>query len=207
MAAATTATDDHLLATRLINSPTGILMKLHPLIAAAVFLLASNSTFASGNHGGDHNHSSEGSAIGLPGRAEEVTRTVAVDMTDNMRFNPASIQVKQGETIRFRVKNSGQLKHEFVLGTDKELKEHYQAMLKHPEMEHEEPNMVTLAEGKRGEVVWRFTKAGKVDFACLQPGHYDAGMKGQVNVAVARASHKPMPRSKPNGHAPTGHQH
>ncbi len=40
----------------------------------------------------------------------------------------------------------------------------------------------TLAAGKTGEVVWQFTRAGKVDFACLQPGHYDAGMKGTVNV-------------------------
>lgn len=58
-------------------------------------------------------------------------------------------------------------------------------MMKNPEIEHAEPNMVTLAPGKTGEVVWQFTKAGKVDFACLQPGHYDAGMKGVVNVASA----------------------
>lgn len=59
---------------------------------------------------------------------------------------------------------------------------HYQAMLKNPEMEHEEANMITLAGSKTGEMIWQFTKAGKVDFACLQPGHYDAGMKGAVSV-------------------------
>jgi uncharacterized cupredoxin-like copper-binding protein len=111
-----------LLPIHLINSPTGILMKLHTRIAATVFVLASDSTFASGNHAGGHG--SEDSAISLPSRAEQVTRTVEADMTDNMRFSPAGIQVKQGETIRFKVKNSGQLKHEFELGTDKELKDH-----------------------------------------------------------------------------------
>ena len=105
-------------------------------------------------------------------------------MTDTMRFNPSSIRVKQGDTIRFVVKNSGQLKHEFVLGTEKELKEHYEVMKKFPEMEHADPNMVTVAPGKTGDVIWRFTKAGRVDFACLQPGHYDAGMKGAVSVAA-----------------------
>jgi uncharacterized cupredoxin-like copper-binding protein len=133
---------------------------------------------------GDEDHD----AIGAPGQAGKVTRTVTVDMTDAMRFNPASITARQGETIRFTVKNSGQLKHEFVLGTEKQLKEHYELMKKFPEMEHSDPNMVTVAPGKTGEVVWQFTKAGKVDFGCLQPGHYEAGMKGAVNVAAAKAA-------------------
>ncbi|WP_455342421.1 cupredoxin domain-containing protein [Variovorax durovernensis] len=118
-----------------------------------------------------------------PGVAAKSTRAINVDMTDSMRFTPADISVKQGEdVVRFVIKNSGQLKHELVIGTEKELKEHYEVMKKNPEMEHYDPNMVTLAAGKTGEIVWQFTKAGKVDFACLQPGHYDAGMKGAVNV-------------------------
>lgn len=108
-------------------------------------------------------------------------------MTDAMRFNPANIAVKQGETIRFVVKNSGQVKHEFVLGTDKELKEHYELMKKFPEMEHSDPSMVTVAPGRTGEVIWQFTRSGTVAFACLQPGHYDAGMKGAVSVAAGRS--------------------
>ena len=63
-------------------------------------------------------------------------------------------------------------------------------MKKNPQMEHAEPNMVTLAPGKTGEVIWRFTKAGKVDFACLQPGHYEAGMKGLVDVAAGKSASK-----------------
>lgn len=184
-------------------------MKHHTLIAATIFALASSVSLASGNHAGGHSHGGEDSAIGAPGKADQVTRTVEVDMTDNMRFSPASIQVKQGETIRFKVKNSGQVKHEFVLGTDKELKEHYQVMLKNPEMEHEEPNMITLAGGKTGEVIWQFTKAGKVDFACLQPGHYDAGMKGAVTVAKGGAKAGAKSGAKPaEGHTGhTGHEH
>ena len=131
-----------------------------------------------------------GDAIGVAGKAANVARTVSVDMTDKMRFIPASVSVKQGETIRFVVKNSGQLKHEFVLGTQKELKEHYEVMKKFPEMEHSDPNMVTVAPGKTGKVIWQFTKTGKVDFACLQPGHYDAGMKGAVTVAASKGASK-----------------
>lgn len=176
-------------------------MKNH-LIAAAAVLFAAGALAGGGGHShapaaaekgagpahaADHGHA-EPDAVGVPGEASKATRTINVDMTDTMRFIPASVTAKQGETIRFVVKNSGQLKHEFVLGTEKDLKAHYEQMMKFPEMEHAEPNMVTVAPGKTGEVIWQFTKSGTVDFACLQPGHYDAGMKGAVKVAAAKAA-------------------
>jgi uncharacterized cupredoxin-like copper-binding protein len=63
------------------------------------------------------------------------------------------------------------------------LLEHLEAMKKYPDMEHDEPGKVTLAPGKQGEIVWQFTKSGVVNFACLMPGHYEAGMKGLIKVA------------------------
>lgn len=150
---------------------------------------ASAASFASGAHAGAH----EGNAIGRPGKAANVSRTIKVDMTDNMRFTSADIAVKQGETIRFVVQNSGKIKHEMMLGTAKELKEHYEVMKKNPEMEHADENMISVAPGKTGEIIWQFTKSGKIDFACLQPGHYDAGMKGAVNVAANGAVVKKLP--------------
>jgi uncharacterized cupredoxin-like copper-binding protein len=107
---------------------------------------------------------------------------VVVDMNDAMRFTPSQITVKRGETIRFAVTNSGRLKHEMVLGTAKELREHAELMKKFPEMEHDEPNELGLEPGKSGELIWQFTNAGTFDFACLQPGHFDAGMHGKISV-------------------------
>jgi len=138
---------------------------------------------AAGGHSGGHGEA----AIGQPGVPAKVTRTVVVDMKDDMRFHSSIFSVKQGETIRFVAKNSGKVKHEMVLGTAKDLKDHYEVMKKNPEMEHEDANMVTVAPGKEGEIIWQFTSAGKVDFACLQPGHFDAGMKGLVNVARSKS--------------------
>lgn len=170
-------------------------------LAAATIAVAGHTAIqAAGNHAdsGAHGHD-EASAVGAPGKAANVKRTVNVDMTDAMRFIPASFQANQGETIRFIVKNSGQVKHEFVLGSEKELKEHYAMMLKMPEMEHADANQVTVAPGKTGEVIWQFTKAGKINFACLQPGHYDAGMKGAVTVAAVKGG------AKSDGHS--DHKH
>ena len=155
-------------------------MKLNIKNYVFISLLAVTNAMASGNHAGGHHD--ESNAIGQAGKADEVTRSVDIDMTDKMRFNPASIKVKQGETIRFNVYNSGKLKHEMVLGTEAELKEHYEAMKKFPEMEHADANQVTVQPGKSGEIIWTFSRAGTINFACLQPGHYDAGMKGTVTV-------------------------
>lgn len=132
----------------------------------------------SGRQGGGH-----ASALGIPGDSTRVSRTVEILMSDNMRFSPASIPAKSGETIRFIVKNSGKIKHEMVFGTVKELKAHAALMRKFPEMEHADSNQVSVDAGRTGEMVWQFTRAGKVDFACLQPGHYEAGMAGKITVA------------------------
>ncbi len=148
--------------------------------------LISSSVFAHGeeHHHGAKNevHKTHAAAIGKPGDPNKISRTVEVEMSDNMRFTPNSVRVKRGETIKFVVKNSGNVKHEMVLGSVKELKEHAALMQKFPEMEHSDPNQVAVEAGKTGELIWQFTKAGKFDFACLQPGHFEAGMVGKVFV-------------------------
>ena len=108
-------------------------------LLAAITL--SGAALAGGNHPAGHNHGEDESAIGKPGSAGSINRTISVAMTDNMRFTPSNILVKRGETIRF-----------------------------------------TITPGQHGEIVWQFTKAGIVNFACLMPGHYEAGMKGLIKV-------------------------
>lgn len=119
---------------------------------------------------------------GIAGDAQAVSRTVTFAMSDDMRFTPDLIEVKQGETIRFVVRNGGKVLHEMVLGTKKDLQEHAALMLRFPGMEHDEPYMAHVAAGKTGEIVWTFNRTGRFDFACLVAGHYQAGMTGTVNV-------------------------
>jgi len=120
---------------------------------------------------------------GIAGEAKAVNRTITFSMTDNMRFTPDKINVKQGDTIRFVIKNGGKIMHEMVIGNKKDLDEHSALMVKFPTMEHEEPYMAHVAPGKTGEIIWTFNKPGSFDFACLIAGHYDAGMMGKVTVA------------------------
>ena len=144
-----------------------------------------------GVHGDSH-----AAAPGQPGDPKKVSRTINVEMSDTMRFNPSSIEVKRGETIKFVVKNIGKIKHEMVLGSAKELKAHAEMMRKMPGMEHDDANQVNVAPGKTGEFVWQFTKAGTFDFACLEPGHFEAGMVGKVIVAKAAAIKQPSSAAK-----------
>lgn len=130
---------------------------------------------------------------GIAGDANSVKRTIELKMTDNMRFTPDTIEVRQGETVKIVLKNDGQMLHEFVLGTKKELDEHAAMMAKFPTMEHDEPYMAHVPMSKTGEVIWTFNRAGDFDFACLIAGHYQAGMVGKVKVAAVGA--------KQDGHA------
>jgi uncharacterized cupredoxin-like copper-binding protein len=122
------------------------------------------------------------SMAGEPGDPSKVSRTIEIAMDDSMRYTPGKIDVKAGETIRFLVKNTGKIQHEMVIGSMDELKEHAEVMRKMPGMEHAEPNMITLKSGQRGGIVWKFDKPGTVDFACLMPGHMEAGMVGKVMI-------------------------
>lgn len=156
-------------------------------------LTLSTAALAAGNHTGGHDHApaghhdshahaSEDTAYGKPGQAAQVSRTVEVEMSDRMRFTPSAIRVRRGEIVRFVLRNTGQLRHEFSLGTQAELETHYEQMKQFPDMVHDETNQVSIEPGQTGEVIWQFTQPGRVDFACLQVGHYDAGMKGRISV-------------------------
>lgn len=150
---------------------------------------------AAGEHPGHHHHpqgdpqkmhaehgAMHAAGIGRPGDPAKVSRTIEVTMDDSMRFVPNRIQVKAGETVRFFVRNAGKLQHEFVLGTLAQLKEHAAMMRANPTMKHDEPNMTSVPAGKFGGLVWQFHQPGTVDFACLVPGHFEAGMVGRIIV-------------------------
>lgn len=123
----------------------------------------------------------EETAFGRSGDPRRVTRTIKVRMSE-MRFTPSRFTVRPNETVRFVISNGGKVVHEMVIGTADELKKHAELMIKFPEMEHDEAYIAHVKPGKRGEIVWQFTKPGEYSFACLVPGHFEAGMVGRLLV-------------------------
>ena len=119
---------------------------------------------------------------GIAADAKEARRSIEIRMTDDMRFTPSHIDVREGDIVRLRAVNNGKVMHEIVIGTPEELKAHADLMKKHPDMEHEEPYMAHVSPGQRGDVVWHFNRPGDFEFACLIPGHFEAGMRGTIRV-------------------------
>ncbi len=161
------------------------------IISTAILaMFLSTQAIASPGHG-------ENASIGEPGKAAAVDRVIEVSM-DEMKFEPESISVKEGETIKFVVSNDGNIIHEFNLGTSETWKGHKSEMNKmlqngmmtmknvnHDKMMkagmmHDDPNSVLLEPGETAEMIWTFTEATEMGFACNVPGHLEAGMVGDV---------------------------
>lgn len=160
----------------------------------SLLLATALATSATAMAHGDEAHAKKAGPVkkeqkdwGIAGDAKAAKRRVEISMSDSMRFTPDHIEVRQGETVKLVVRNSGKLTHEFVIGTKKENDEHAALMVKFPNMEHDEPHMAHVPPGKTGEIVWTFNKAGDFDFGCLIAGHYQAGMVGRIRVAAAAA--------------------
>lgn len=160
------------------------LLALLPLFPAAAYA-----------HDG-HSHGSHSSAFagGGPGGAANVSRTITIVATDST-FSPARVSVKDGETIKFVVRNEGKLVHELTIGTRDMQAEHQREMLgfavsgaieadrvdRSKIGAHSHGNNVLLEPGEAGEVIWTFAKTAELEFGCNVPGHYESGMKGNFS--------------------------
>jgi uncharacterized cupredoxin-like copper-binding protein len=127
----------------------------------------------------------EAFAFGEHGDPQKPSRIVHVVMREDgnkMLYVPDKIEVKKGEQIRFVVDNEGLFNHEFILGTERDIRDHAVEMKQHPDMAHTDAHSLTVGMMSRGELVWRFSRAGRFVYACLIPGHLERGMKGTIVV-------------------------
>ena len=147
-------------------------MKKTLIVSFILFCLGSAGAYATGNH----SHT----AIGEPGVQKNITRTIRLEVYE-YRFSPSEINIKQGETIRFIVKNTGNKKHEMMIDTIQHLREHEKMMRQHDHGAHAEHNQIILEPGDEKELIWHFTQTGTIDFACPIPGHLK-GMRGKIIV-------------------------
>lgn len=161
---------------------------LRPYVLTLAALLLQPCAWAHAAH--DHGPAAslakkEQKAWGIAADAQQAGRTIQIRMDDSMRFSPDRIELRQGETVRLVLVNSGRALHELVLGTTQELKAHAERMKNSPHMAHDQAHMVHVQPGKRGEMVWTFNRPGEFEFACLIPGHFEAGMVGSLRVVAS----------------------
>jgi len=159
--------------------------RISALMGAALALALSTGLAFAGP--GEAGHSHKSFAAGEPGDPKKpIARIIEVTMKETedakMLFEPNRVEIKRGEQVKLVLKNVGKADHEFMLDSVQNNAKHKIAMEKNPDMEHDDPNGKRLAPNDLGEIVWRFTKAGTFEFACLIPGHYESGMHGTVVV-------------------------
>ncbi len=171
-------------------------MKSHfALLAGAVFLavigIAAGVGSAAASPGAEKHTESKDLAVGVPGSISDAQRTVSIAMIEtsggDMLFKPRRVEVQKGETMRFIIINMGEIDHEFVLNDRRGMALHKELMEELTEMGHDDPNAVRLVPGEAGEIIWKFTNSGQFEFACLIPGHYESGMKGDISVVEKSA--------------------
>ena len=142
-------------------------------------------------------------AIGVKGNEKDIDRVITVLMYDNY-FEPNQIKIKKNETIKFLVKNKGELVHEFNIATKAMHLKHQTEMMemveneiilvdkidkikmkemvkKNPSMAHSHSNSVLLSPGESAELIWKFSNTLDIEAACNVPGHYEAGMITKID--------------------------
>jgi uncharacterized cupredoxin-like copper-binding protein len=182
---------------RFMRNPTTSMFVAKILSGVLLSSFFAFNASASGSHSDGHNN-----PVGVKGEASAVSRTVEVNMVDNF-YEPEVISVSTGETIRFKIKNSGELVHEFNIGTAAMHADHQKEMMMMVEhgaleadrinhdmmkmdmgggktMTHDDPNSVLLEPGQEAEIIWKFSDPVQLEFACNVPGHYEAGMMGSI---------------------------
>lgn len=123
------------------------------------------------------------SAADTPVTDLDELRTIEVSMVD-IAFEPTSITVEDGETVRLRFTNDGQLRHDAFIGDEAAQARHGEEMAEDAHGGHgqEDPDAVTVESGGTAELVHTFTAGDTISIGCHQPGHYDAGMVLDVTV-------------------------
>ena len=148
--------------------------KFDTIISLVTFILLSSDVYS------DSKNSSEADVTGQPGDAKQVSRTVKLTQVDNL-FLPDEITLKEGEKIRFVVKNGGNKKHEMLIGSKEDLKKAAHVRRKYPDREHTESHLLQLEPGEQKELIWHFAQAGTIEYACPLPGHFKK-MRGTIIV-------------------------
>lgn len=156
---------------------------IYGAISLAVVTAASLYALAYFNqHGGDGHGHDHGTSVQAP--ATLSMREIRIEVDDTMRFTPAKWEAQAGEPIRIILVNRGKVDHELVIGSENEIIAHAKEMASPGAKGHHHTNAISAKPGQQAELVWTFKEPGQYAMACFEPGHYDAGMKGIINVVA-----------------------
>jgi uncharacterized cupredoxin-like copper-binding protein len=109
------------------------------------------------------------------------TSEQTVDVTiRHSRFLPHSLEFEAGSTVRFVLRNTDPIDHEFILGNEAVQARHETGTEAH---HGAIPGEVSVPAGSEASTTYTFSEPGTLLIGCHLPGHYAYGMRGTVHVA------------------------
>lgn len=105
-------------------------------------------------------------------------RTVVLDI-EHSAFAPERLEFQRGETIRFVVNNGDPIDHELIIGNERVQDIHENGTERHHGTKDGE---VSVPAGGSAATTYTFAENGTLIFGCHLPGHYDYGMRGEIEV-------------------------
>ena len=120
-----------------------------------------------------------GLAACRPAQAEDRMRIVEVTIHYS-RFDPSALSFEPGTTVRFEIRNTDPIDHEFILGDEEVQAIHERGTEAH---HGARPGEISIPAGTTRITTYTFAEAGRLIFGCHLPGHYAYGMRGTVTVA------------------------
>lgn len=99
-------------------------------------------------------------------------RLVEISADDQLNFTPGFVQAAVGETVTFRIHNTGKAVHEFKVGP---LADSFGDKKGTPEV-------ADITGGSSADLTYTFSGTGPFAFACHAPGHFEHGMAGYIQL-------------------------
>jgi uncharacterized cupredoxin-like copper-binding protein len=119
-------------------------------------------------------------SLGHPAQPGAANRVVQIVALDSYRFSPEWVGVHVGETVTLRVRNTGRLRHELVLGTAQAAQEgDVRATVASPILG---AHVVSIRPGAVADLTWTFTRPGIVRFGSHEPGRRISRTRGAIIV-------------------------
>lgn len=106
--------------------------------------------------------------------------TVQIDI-HHSAFAPDQLTVVEGTRVRFVVVNGDPIHHELITGGPEVHHRHADGTeAVHPAI----PGEVSVGPNDTAITTYTFDTPGVYEFACHLPGHYDYGMRGEIEVVA-----------------------
>jgi uncharacterized cupredoxin-like copper-binding protein len=98
---------------------------------------------------------------------------------EHSRFQPARLELPAGATVRFVLRNTDPIDHEFIVGDERVQRVHERGSERH---HGAKPGEISVPALEQRSTTLTLEEPGSLIFGCHLPGHYAYGMRGEIEI-------------------------